>query len=186
MENKVADNQVDKKITESVIEKDQPVTQDDKKTDNLIPQSRFNEVISQNKKLQEQIDSLNSKQEEAKKLEMEKNGEYKELIAHQKEELKSLKELEARYNAERKVKREKLLNSLPEDKREQYKDHPINFLEDAVEVFTSKSSGAKVDTTAPLSNLGVTDKRDIFSSDSKVTQQERKKNWANIVNAFKK
>ena len=185
-ENKVADSQVAKKNSESVIDNDQSVTQDEKKTENLITQSRFNEVISTNKKLQEQIDSLNAQQNEAKKLEMEKNGEYKELIAQQKEELKTLKELETKYNAERQAKREKLLNSLPEEKREQYKDQPLNFLEDAVEVLTSKPNGARVDTTAPLSNLGVTDKKDIFKSDSKVTQEDRKKNWASIVEAFRK
>ena len=185
-ENKVTDSQVEKKISESVIEKDQPVIQDDKKTDNLIPQSRFNEVISTNKKLQEQIDSLNAKNAERKKAEMEKNGQYKELIAQQKEELRSLKELEIKYNAERQAKREKLLSSLPEDKREQYKDHPLNFLEDAVDVFAPSSTTAKVDTTAPLSNLGVSNKKDIFSADSKITQKDRKKNWMNIVEAFKK
>lgn len=182
MENKVADSQVEKKSSESVIEKDQPVIQDDKKTDNLIPQSRFNEVIAKNKDLQDQISSLNAKQEEIKKTEMEKNGQYSELIAQQKTEIKSLKEIESKYNADRLARRDSLLKRLPEDKREQYKDHPTNFLEDAVEVFTSKSSTAKVDTTAPLNSLGVTDKNKVWE----LNQEDRQKNWSSILQAFKK
>ena len=182
MENKVADSQVEKKSSESVIDNDQPVIQDEKKTENLIPQSRFNEVISANKKLQEQIDSLNAKQDEAKKVEMEKNGEYKELIAQQKTEIAELTEFKVKYNAERKAKREKLIQSLPEDKREQYKDHPLNFLEDAVDVFSTKTSKTKVDTTSPLSNLNL-DSSNIFDEKNK---DSRKKHWAQIVSHFQK
>ena len=108
-DNKVADNQVAKKISDSDIAKDQPVLQDDKQTENLIPQSRFNEINSANKKLQEQIDNLNTQNKDRKKLEMEKNGEYKELIAQQKEEIGSLTEFKVKYDAERQVRREKLL-----------------------------------------------------------------------------
>ena len=116
---------------------------------------------------------------------MEKNGEYKELIAQQKEELKSLKELESKYNAERQARRETLLSKIPEDKREKYAKHPLEFLEDAVEVFSPKSAGSKVDTSAPLSNLGVTNKKDIFGADSKVSSEDRKKHWSSIVDAFR-
>ena len=187
MEDKqVADNQVAKKIPDSDIAKDQPVSQDDKQTENLIPQSRFNEINSQNKKLQEQIDNLNTQNVDRKKLEMEKNGQYKELIAQQKEEIGSLTENKVKRDAERQARREKLIQQLPEDKREKYAKHPLDFLEDAVEVFTPKASGTRVDTTAPLSNLGVTDTKDIFGANSKITQDDRKKNWSGILQAFTK
>ena len=186
MEDKqVADNQVAKKIPDSDIAKDQPVSQDDKQTENLIPQSRFNEINSQNKKLQEQIDNLNTQNVDRKKLEMEKNGQYKELIAQQKEEIGSLTEIKVKRDAERQARREKLIQQLPEDKREKYAKHPLDFLEDAVEVFSPKASGKRVDTTAPLSNLGVTDKSDIFGANSKISDKDKKKNWSSIVQAFK-
>ena len=184
-ENNIA-NQGEKKIPASSSDNEQPVIQDEKKSDNLIPQSRFNEVIAQNKELQKQIDSKNSKDAEREKVEMEKRGEYKELIEKQKTELKSLKELETLYNEERKARREKLLSQIPEDKREKYAKHPLDFLEDAVELFTPKASGAKVDTSAPLSNLGVTDRKDIFGANSKVSKDDRKKHWSSIVQSFKK
>jgi len=183
LENKVADSQVEKKSSESVIDNDQPVKQDDKKTENLIPQSRFNE---QNAKLQEAMDVINSmkaKDSDRKKKEMEKNGEYKELIAQQKSEIEELAEYKVKYNAEQTARREKLISQLPEEKREQYKDHPMNFLEDAVEVLTSKPTQARVDTTSPLNNLGISNPKDALT---KLSPEDRKKNWSKIVQAFKK
>ena len=62
-----------------------------------VPYARFNELSKQNKKLQKQMDEINSEREEARIKRMEEEGKTKELYSELQIKNKALEEKNAYY-----------------------------------------------------------------------------------------
>ena len=88
-----------------------------------IPESRFSEVVAQKNKykdgmesLQKQIDSMNSKQEESRKKELEKQGEYKTLLDEANQKIEGLTKDSNQWTEYKANKRATIMEGLSDDK----------------------------------------------------------------------
>lgn len=176
-------NQDAKKPTEtSSIEKTATDNQVEKKTDNFIPQARFDEINARLKK----SELKNSENDEADKkrelAELEKRGEFKAIIDKQGSELETLRDYKTKQDEITKQRKDSKLMQLPEDKREKWANATEELIDEALEML-NKGRGVKVSDANPLRQLeGVKDKSDIWKMDEK----ERGRNWSTIVDSFKK
>lgn len=102
------------------------VKQDEKM--NMIPQARFDQAIAKerekNAELMKQVDAYNAKKEKDRQKQLEKEGNYKQIleekdthISSQNKELENLRNFKAEYEAKEAEKREKLMEQLPEEQR---------------------------------------------------------------------
>ena len=175
-------NQDAKKPTEtSSIEKTATDNQVEKKTDNFIPQARFDEIIAKLKKaelMNAQHDDANKKRELT---DMEKRGEHEAVIEKLKKENDSLNTYKTEQDSITKQRIDSKLMQLPEDKREKWAEASEELIDEALDIY-NKGKGIKVSNANPLRQLeGVKDKSDIWNMDKK----ERSKNWSSIVESFK-
>tara|TARA_R110002020_G_scaffold446448_1_gene658729 strand:+ start:194 stop:769 length:576 start_codon:yes stop_codon:yes gene_type:complete len=88
-----------------------------------IPESRFSEVVAQKNKykdgmesLQKQIDSMNSKQDESRKKELEKQGEYKTLLDEANQKIEGLTKDSNQWTEYKANKRATIMEGLSDDK----------------------------------------------------------------------
>tara|TARA_R100000655_G_scaffold43575_3_gene79987 strand:+ start:332 stop:871 length:540 start_codon:yes stop_codon:yes gene_type:complete len=153
--------------------------------DNSVPFSRFNEVIAERNKLRENMESLNKEKELARAEKLEKDGEYQTLLA---EERQKAKELEEKYNSTNETltryetdEKNRLLNKLPEDRREKYESVDISTLRNMVEDFGEqpKPNVKQAEAGLQRKNLSENPFKDL-------NQDERKSNWSDVLNSYKK
>jgi len=86
---KATDDKVDKTVTQTD-KSEENQDADPKDTENMIPQSRMNKVVSERNDLRKRIADIETKQAEADKKALEEKGEFKELaekLQKEKEEL---------------------------------------------------------------------------------------------------
>ena len=88
-----------------------------------IPESRFSEVVAQKNKykdgmesLQKQIDSMNSKQDESRKKELEKQGEYKTLLDEANTKIEGLSKDSNQWKEYKANKRATIMEGMSDDK----------------------------------------------------------------------
>ena len=148
-----------------------------------VPYARFNELSKQNKKLQKQIDEINSEREEARIKRMEEEGKTKELYSELQIKNKALEEKNAYYQELEEKERESLLSQIPEGERSIYEDLTTLKLRAHVENI-SKLQNVRTDKSAPLrgNNLGIKDDSDVWKMD----KSDRRKNWSDVIRHFKK
>ena len=148
-----------------------------------VPYARFNELSKQNKKLQKQMDEINSEREEARIKRMEEEGKTKELYSELQIKNKALEEKNAYYEGLEEQERESLLSQIPDGERSIYEDLSTLKLRAHVENI-AKLQNVKTDKSAPLrgNNLGIKHDSEIWKMDPK----DRKKNWGNVIKHFKK
>lgn len=70
-------------------DKKTPSGEDDKKQEQMVPMSRFREVIDEKNKYKDEIDKRDKEEEKRKRKELEEQGKYKELLAEKDKELES-------------------------------------------------------------------------------------------------
>ena len=141
------------------------------KQENNVPQARVNEMVAKSKEtITEEIinfkESLNDR-----------------LIKQLKQTIEDQKVYVEEGKASAKRERESYLSQLPEDKREKYADHPIDFLQDAVELYNgANNTKPKVATQTAQRGDSVSPQtaKEVWEMDS----EERGKNWSNIVKGF--
>ena len=157
-------------------EKNPSITQDDKM--NMIPQTRFNEVLGKNKEMAEKIAKYEAEQEEARKKKMEEEGNYKQIIDELKVENVNLKDIASKYEKEKSEERELLLNELSDDEKPIYGELSNTALRQHLKTKTGTTK-VKTDTRQPLRSNGID-----VSNWTQMDDKERKKNWTNIVSSY--
>jgi hypothetical protein len=70
-------------------DKKTPSGEDDKKQEQMVPMSRFREVIDEKNKYKDEIDKRDQAEEKRKRKELEEQGKYKEILAEKDKELES-------------------------------------------------------------------------------------------------
>ncbi len=153
--------------------------------DNSVPFSRFNEVIAERNELRSSMEELKKEKEKARAEKLEKDGEYQTLLA---EERQRAKDLEEKFNSTNETlnayvsdEKARLLSKLPEDKREKYESVDIGTLRNLIEDFTSspKPNVQQAEAGLQRKNLSENPFRDL-------SKEERKNNWSDVINSYKK
>ena len=108
--------------------------------DNSVPISRFNEVIKERNELRNEVTNFKTDAEQARAKKLEEEGEFKTLLAEERnkstnlgEQLNSTKEELNSYITDEK---NRLLDKLPEDKRDKYKEVDLSTLRNVVDDFS--------------------------------------------------
>lgn len=96
-------------------------TQDDKKTENMIPKSRLDEVIAQRDAAQKKAEALEKAQQDAEKKRLEEANQYKELYEKAQTELTGLKPKAAQVEEYEKTLTD-LLDAQVEELPEEFQD----------------------------------------------------------------
>ena len=88
-----------------------------------VPESRFSEVVAQKNKykdgmesLQKKVDAMNSKQDESRKQELEKQGEYKTLLDEANQKIEGLTKDSNQWTEYKANKRATIMEGLSDDK----------------------------------------------------------------------
>lgn len=133
----------------------QETVMDDVKTPDGIPYSRFKEVNDELKSVKDQIAKMQSDKDDARKKDLEKQGEYKTLLeeTNAKLEQAQIKADEwATFQADR---RKTLIEKLPEEDRELYGGLELDKLETHVNKI-QKTTVPATDSSAPGGTKGYT------------------------------
>ena len=83
--------------------------------ENMIPQSRFNEVNAQKNQLAEKLAKIEQAQEQQRKADLEKQGEYKTLLEEQAKELEKYKADSNAWNEYKTNKRASIMETITND-----------------------------------------------------------------------
>jgi hypothetical protein len=165
--------------TEIVVEdvKTQP-TEEVVKTENAIPYARFKEVNDRLKESETKLNGLIDSQEVAKRSELEKQGEYKQLLTEAETKIESLSNKAKAWDEYQTNRREALLSKLPEEDRSIYEGLPLDKLEAHTEKL--KINNVDVNRSNPSQTKGMT-KDDIRSMDMK----DKRSNWGAILDKYR-
>ena len=144
-----------------------------------IPRSRLNEVITQKKDLEGQIAEMKSAIEEKQRTELEEQGKVVEVNTRLKSEIKDLKQYKKMFEEQDKTLRAEAMSKLSEDKQLKFKELKTSDLLNVVDELTSAKSN-------PPDNAG-TVKNNMEGVDwTKMDDKDRRTNWSDIVNSFKR
>lgn len=101
-------------------DKKTPSGEDDKKQEQMVPMSRFREVIDEKNKYKDEIDKRDQAEEKRKRKELEEQGKYKEILAEKDKELESAGKTKEQLTQYEETVQEVLaqeLEKIPEDKK---------------------------------------------------------------------
>ena len=146
MENTIDDQVVKTEITEAVSD-NQPAITEDVNTENLIPQSRFNEVNDKMKTYAEQVSAYEKAEEDAKTKILEDQGRYDEIIAKKDNEIDRLTKVEGRFILWETERKTELLSLIPEDERVKFTHLNVEDLVNITKTFVKDEHRANVDTS---------------------------------------
>lgn len=124
--------------------KEPQVNKDEKKLDQAVPYSRFNEVVKERNQLKSKMENINLEQEEQRKNSLAEQGEYKTLLSEEQnknvELSKQFEEISTAFNGYVTEERNALLNQIPESKREKFeKVEDLTLLRTITEEFNQKT-----------------------------------------------
>tara|TARA_B100001094_G_scaffold321769_1_gene370011 strand:- start:2156 stop:2689 length:534 start_codon:yes stop_codon:yes gene_type:complete len=162
---------------------DSPVSKDDKK-DYAVPSHRFNEVISERNKLRQEMEAFKADKEQARAKALEEQGNFETLLTEERnknvklgEQFNSTSEQLNSYITDEK---NRLLSKLPEEKRERYEQVDVLTLRNLVDDFSvekqnmKKAESGTGRTTVPVNPF------------KEMGKNEKRKNWNDILNSYKK
>ena len=101
-------------------DKKTPSGEDDKKQEQMVPMSRFREVIDEKNKYKDEIDKRDKEEEKRKRKELEEQGRYKEILAEKDKELESAGKTKEQLTQYEETVQEVLaqeLEKIPDDKK---------------------------------------------------------------------
>lgn len=101
-------------------DKKTPSGEDDKKQEQMVPMSRFREVIDEKNKYKDEIDKRDQAEEKRKRKELEEQGKYKEILAEKDKELESAGKTKEQLTQYEETVQEVLaqeLEKIPDDKK---------------------------------------------------------------------
>jgi len=124
--------------------KEPQVNKDEKKLDQAVPYSRFNEVVKERNELKSKMENINLEQEEQRKNSLAEQGEYKTLLSEEQnknaELSKQFEEISTAFNGYVTEERNALLSQIPEGKREKFeKVEDLTILRTISEEFNQKA-----------------------------------------------
>ena len=154
-------------------------TQPDTNVMDTIPRSRLNEVISQKKDLEGQIAEMKSAIEEKQRTELEEQGKVVEVNTQLKSEIKDLKQYKKMFEEQDKTLRAEAMSKLSEDKQLKFKELKTSDLLNVVDEITSVKRN-------PPDNAGTVNNQMKGVDWTKMDDKERRGNWTDIVNSFKR
>ena len=147
--------------------------------DNNVPISRLNEVISERNELRQSLESFKAKEEEERRAKLREEEKWQELNADLAQEIESYKPYKERWEAMDSRLREGALAQLPESKREKFANVDTEVLLNIVEEFTEIEKVNPPDTkgTIPTEKMG---------DWTKMSSEERRRNWGTILESYVK
>jgi len=160
--------------TSSETELAQNVTKVDGKEPSVkyVPRTRLNEEI-------DKVDELQGKVEEYERAKLEAEGKLTEVNAKLKQENVDLKKFKKLHDELDNAVREEALSRLPEDKREKFKGLKTSDLKNVVEELVSVRNN-------PPDDIGAVTSKFKGQDWTKMDDKERRSNWSDIVNSFKR
>lgn len=152
----------------------------DTKVDNndTRPAYRFNEVVAQRNELREQLADFKQKEDNAKKAKLEEENKWQELNAELSKELDSYKPYKEKWDSMDVKLRENALSKLPENKREKFSSIDTDVLLDIVEEFSERKQN-------PPDRKGTVPKAELANIHD-MTPEERKRNWGQILDSYRR
>lgn len=127
----------EEKSTEQEVVKTEETSTEVKPEQNMIPQSRFNEVIASKKELEDTVANLNAKLKQFNEDKLAAEGKKDELIENLKAERDQFKAQADQWTQYEGTRRKALIEQIPEDDRDIYEGLPLDKLEKAVGKITS-------------------------------------------------
>lgn len=160
--------------------KDTSVDTDNTKTENSIPYARFKEQNDKLKDATAKLESIETEREKERQKKMEADGKYQELIAEQKTTIKSLQEKADTLDKIEADRRESLISKLPDDLKEdeEFLSLSNNQIQKVVDKLET-SSTAQVNSQQ--ASRGVANAKPDLD---KMSQKEKRKNWADIIKSY--
>ena len=153
-------------------------------TENVTQESAQNEYIAESKKYRKRAQEAESKLAELnKQLEAQENAklkekeEFKTLAEKLEAENTSLNDYKQRYESIVEQRKSALLEQLPEDKREHFKDKELDVLEFMVSELGSK-------TTNEPTARGTVKAKNPIEGWGKMSQDDKKKHWKDIIKSY--
>ena len=153
-------------------------------TENVTQDNAQNEYIAESKKYRKRAqDAENRLAELNKKLESQENAklkekeEFKTLAEKFEAEVDSLSPYKEKYEALVEQRKTSLLEKLPEDKREHFKDKELDVLEFMVSELGSK-------TTNEPTARGTVKAKNPIEGWGKMSQDDKKKHWKDIIKSY--
>ena len=163
---------------EQKVETDVKKEEGTKPDTNAIPRSRLNEVIDERNALRDKIQSYELKEEDAKKAELEKQEKWQELNAELQKEVDSYKPFKDKFDVLDGKIRSDALSKLPEQKQEKFKNLNTADLLNVVEELSVKSN--------PPDNAGTVDTKMSKDEWKKMDIKDKRSNWSQIVDSYKR
>lgn len=154
-------------------------TQPDINVQDAIPRSRLNEVIAQKKELEGKLTEMQSAIEERQRTELEEQGKVVEVNTQLKSEIKDLKQYKKMFEEQDKTLRAEAMSKLSEDKQEKFKELKTSDLLNVVDELTFVKSN-------PPDNAGTVNNQMEGVDWTKMDDKDRRSNWSDIVNSFKR
>ena len=154
--------------------KQEPVTKDE----NNVPISRLNEVISERNELRDKMIAIEKQQEDNKRAKLQEEEKWQELNVELVKEVESYKPYKERWESMDLKLRDDALAKLPESKREKFSNVDTETLLNIVSEFAEqKDNPPDRQGTVPTQKLGkVID----------MSPEERKRNWSQILESYRR
>ena len=153
--------------------------------DNSVPISRFNEVIKERNELRSEVTNFKTDAEQARAKKLEEEGEFKTLLAEERnkstnlgEQLNSTKEELNSYITDEK---NRLLDKLPEDKRDKYKEVDLSTLRNVVDDFSEVTKKNLKSSEAGLQRKNLPE-----NPFKELSEDDQRKNWQDVVSSYGK
>ena len=151
-----------------------------------IPYATFKKELDKRKELELKLNKINEGQKKAKQAQLEKDGMLKEALDMAKKEVEELSGYKQQLAEYENRKREQLLNTLPEEKREKAANFDINALQELSDAYSyNKQPVSNVSVSNVVPGRGPVDvdlKKNWFNMDP----QTKRENWQKILDTFKK
>ena len=153
--------------------------------ENVVPISRLNEVIKERNELRESMTAFKTNEEQARAEKLEKDGEYQTLLSEERNKNVALEEkfnsTSEQLNSYVTDEKTRLLERLPENKREKYVDVDLTTLRNLAEDLSESSKANLKQENAGLQ------RKNLPENPFKVMDKgEQRKNWNDILNSYKK
>lgn len=153
--------------------------------ENAVPISRLNEVIREQNELRASMAKSRQSEEQARAKKLEKEGEYQTLLS---EERNKNAKLEEQFNSTSQElnsyvtdEKARLLEKLPEEKRDKYVDVDLTTLRNLAE-----DLGVASKANLKQENAGLQRKNLPENPFKEMDKNEQRKNWGDIINSYKK
>jgi len=159
---------------------EETVVETAEKNDSIKPESN---LIAESKKYRLRAQEAEKREQEAlnKIADMENQRlkdkeDYKSLSEKQASELSELKPYREKYESEMQLQKEKLLNKIPENRRDEFKDESVKTLRGVVDIINENKS---VEVPSARGSVGKQPPPEDWTN---LSPQDMRKNWSSIVN----